>query len=198
MRHTALPVLAATLLALAGCTTTSNQSDAKPSASATTSEAAPSPSTSVSPECRAWIMQELKDDTDSIDAVSGQQACGDLSEDELNKAIEQVTKDIEADPSALEEATSTQAEQFQKCAAEKGTAGEKTAVKHVVKVTGADEHNGIADTADVFTNYTGGLIGPHAGDGKLIASAFASCYSSKNGLVTVYDKAGDVLANGNY
>lgn len=197
MRRTTLPLLAVSALALASCTSTSNQSDAKPSTPATTS-AAPSPSTSLSPECRAWIEQELKDDTDSIDATSGYAACGDLSDDELDKAIEQVTSDIEADPSELEEATSTQAEQFQKCAAEKGTAGEKAAVKHVIKVTGADEHNDIADTADVFTDYTGGLIGPHAGDGKLIASAFASCYSSKNGLVTVYDAKGDLLANGNY
>ena len=71
-------------------------------------------------------------------------------------------------------------------------------MKHVTKVTGADKNNDILDTAEVFTDYTGGLIGPHASDGKLIASAFASCYESKNGLVTVYDEKGEILSNGNY
>jgi hypothetical protein len=65
-------------------------------------------------------------------------------------------------------------------------------------VTGADEQNDILDSAEVFTDYSGGLLGPHAGDGKLIASAFASCYDSENGLVTVYDKNGEVLSNGNF
>ncbi|MFI8834424.1 hypothetical protein ACIGPN_25815 [Streptomyces afghaniensis] len=40
--------------------------------------------------------------------------------------------------------------------------------------------------------------GPHQGEGKLIASAFTSRYESKNGLVTVYDKDGELLANANY
>ncbi|MFD7403558.1 hypothetical protein ACFV7R_12995 [Streptomyces sp. NPDC059866] len=96
------------------------------------------------------------------------------------------------------EETKTQAEQFQACVAKSGTPTEKEAVKHVTKVTGADKRNDILDAPEVFTDFTGGLVGPHAGEGKLIASAFTSCYESDNGLVTVYDKDGEILANANY
>lgn len=91
-----------------------------------------------------------------------------------------------------------QAEQFRACVAKNGTDTEKAAVKHVTKVTGADKRNDILDSAEVFTDFTGGLMGPHQGEGKLIASAFTSCYESKNGLVTVYDKDGELLATANY
>lgn len=91
-----------------------------------------------------------------------------------------------------------QAEQFRDCVAKNGTETEKTAVEHVTKVTGADKRNDILDAAEVFTDFSGGLMGPHQGEGKLIASAFTSCYESKNGLVTVYDKGGELLANANY
>ncbi|MFE5757527.1 hypothetical protein ACFQ7M_19485 [Streptomyces massasporeus] len=97
-----------------------------------------------------------------------------------------------------EEPTRSQADIFKECVAQKGTPTEKTAVKHVTKVTGADEQNNILDSAEVFTDYTGAIAGPHAGDGKLIASAFATCYDSDNGLVTVYDKDGEILSNGNF
>ncbi|MER7482341.1 hypothetical protein ABTX60_32715 [Streptomyces sp. NPDC126510] len=92
----------------------------------------------------------------------------------------------------------SQAEQFRDCVAENGTDTEKAAVEHVTKVTGADKRNDILDAAEVFTDFSGGLMGPHQGEGKLIASAFTSCYESKNGLVTVYDKDGELLANANY
>lgn len=91
-----------------------------------------------------------------------------------------------------------QAEQFRSCVAENGTATEKAAVEHVTKVTGADKRNDILDAAEVFTDFSGGMMGPHQGEGKLIASAFTSCYESENGLVTVYDKDGELLANANY
>jgi hypothetical protein len=91
-----------------------------------------------------------------------------------------------------------QAEQFRDCVAKNGTETEKAAVEHVTKVTGADKRNDILDAAEVFTDFSGGLMGPHQGEGKLIASAFTSCYESKNGLVTVYDKGGELLANANY
>ncbi len=90
------------------------------------------------------------------------------------------------------------AEQFKDCVAKSGTPTEKEAVQHVTKVTGTDKSNNVLDAAEVFTDYTGGIVGEHASDGKLIASAFASCYESDNGLVTVYDKDGELLANGNY
>ncbi|MEU1596223.1 hypothetical protein ABZ468_26025 [Streptomyces sp. NPDC005708] len=96
------------------------------------------------------------------------------------------------------EPNKTQAEEFQACVAKSGTATEKAAVKHVTKVTGADKRNDILDSAEVYTDYSGGFTSPNQGDAKLIASAFTSCYESKNGLVTVYDKGGDIMANANY
>ncbi|GAA3483267.1 hypothetical protein [Streptomyces yanii] len=92
----------------------------------------------------------------------------------------------------------SQAEQFKAFIDKNGTAAEKAAAKHITKVQGADETNDIMDTADVYTDFTGGMMGPHQGEGKLLASAFADWKSSKNGLVTIYDKAGEILSNGNY
>lgn len=79
----------------------------------------------------------------------------------------------------------------------------REAVAHVTKVQGADKNNNIMDTADIYTNYTGGLASADAGNAKLLASAFADFQSSrgkasKNGLVTVYSADGDILSNGNY
>jgi hypothetical protein len=59
--------------------------------------ATPPASTSVSPECRTWIKAELLDDTDEIDATPGYQVCGDLSDDELQAAIDAVEKQLEAE-----------------------------------------------------------------------------------------------------
>ncbi|MGY5059127.1 hypothetical protein ACWDFR_34555 [Streptomyces sp. 900105755] len=92
----------------------------------------------------------------------------------------------------------TQAEQFKACVAKSGTATEKKAVRHVTKVTGADKRNDILDSAEVYTDFTGGLMSDNQGDAKLIASAFTSCYESKNGLVSVYGQDGDLIANANY
>lgn len=105
----------------------------------------------------------------------------------------------DAEPAKEEPAEDkSQAEQFKDCVAKSGTAGEKKAVGHVTKVTGADKSNGIMDSAEVFTDYTGGFMSANNGDAKLIASAFASCYESENGLVTVYGSDGDIISNGNY
>ncbi|MET9472521.1 hypothetical protein [Streptomyces sp. NPDC002922] len=94
--------------------------------------------------------------------------------------------------------TKTQAEQFKACVAKSGTATEKKAVQHVTKVTGADKRNDILDAAEVYTDFSGGLMSDSQGDAKLIASAFTSCYESKNGLVSVYGQDGDLIANANY
>lgn len=129
---------------------------------------------------------------------------GDDSSDTSNKDKAVAADSNAADDTATGEAKEepaeekTQAEQFQACVAKSGTDTEKAAVKHVTKVTGADKRNDILDAPEVFTDFTGGLVGPHAGEGKLIASAFTSCYESDNGLVTVYDKGGEILANANY
>jgi hypothetical protein len=128
---------------------------------------------------------------------------GDDSSDTSSKdkavASDSKTKDDSGKGEAKEkEPEKTQAEQFKACVAKSGTDTEKAAVKHVTKVTGADKRNDILDSAEIFTDFTGGMMGPHQGEGKLIASAFTSCYESKNGLVTVYDKDGEMLANANY
>ncbi|KIF71870.1 hypothetical protein HY68_01550 [Streptomyces sp. AcH 505] len=92
----------------------------------------------------------------------------------------------------------SQAEEFQAFVAKNGTATEKAAAKHVTKIQGADKRNDILDSADIYTNYSGGMMGPHQGEGKLLASAFADWKDSDNGLVTVYDKKGELLANGQF
>jgi hypothetical protein len=84
-----------------------------------------------------------------------------------------------------------------------GLPNEAAAVKHVTKVQGGDNITNILDTADVYTDYSGGMFGPHGNDGKLIASAFADWQksrgkSSDNGLVTVYDKDAETLSNGKF
>ncbi|MGW3986502.1 hypothetical protein [Streptomyces sp. NPDC004830] len=111
-----------------------------------------------------------------------------------DKAVTADSKPKKAGPAAEK----SQAEQFRACVAESGTQTEKAAAEHVTKVTGADKRNDILDAAEVYTDFSGGLTGPHQGEGKLIASAFTSCYESDNGLVTVYDKDGEILANANY
>lgn len=112
--------------------------------------------------------------------------------DNAKPAASGATKD------AGSETTKTQAEEFTACVNKTGTRTEKTAVKHVTKVTGADKRNNILDAAEVFTDFTGGLMGPHQGDAKLIATAFTSCYESDNGLVTVYGEDGEMIANANF
>ncbi|MCX4644957.1 MULTISPECIES: hypothetical protein [unclassified Streptomyces] len=92
----------------------------------------------------------------------------------------------------------SQAEQFKAFVAKNGTPKEKDAVAHVLKVQGADQQNDILDSADVYTDFTGGLMGEGSGPSKLIASAFADWKDSKNGLVTVYDANGEIITNGNF
>lgn len=107
-------------------------------------------------------------------------------------------KDAAKDSKADDKPKQSALDKFTACVAKSGTDTEKAAVKHVTKLTGADDQNNILDSAEVFTDFTGGMMGPHQGEGKLIASAFASCHKSDNGLVTVYDKDGEILANGNF
>ncbi|WPW19709.1 hypothetical protein [Streptomyces sp. HNS054] len=92
----------------------------------------------------------------------------------------------------------SQTEQFKAFVEENRTAQEKEAVSHVTKVQGADEQNDILDTADIYTDFTGGLMGEGSGPAKLIASAFADWKQSENGLVTVYDADGELLGNGQF
>ncbi len=92
----------------------------------------------------------------------------------------------------------SQAEQFKAFVRKNGTPQEKQAVAHVTKVQGAEEQNDILDAADVYTDFTGGIMGEGAGPAKLIASAFADWKQSENGLVTVYDAEGELLGNGNF
>ncbi|MFG3133720.1 hypothetical protein [Streptomyces tendae] len=101
-----------------------------------------------------------------------------------------------ADDKADEKAS--QAEQFKAFVQKNGTPKEKDAVSHVTKVQGADEQNDILDAADVYTDFTGGIMGEGTGPAKLIASAFADWKDSENGLVTIYDADGELLGNGQF
>ncbi|WP_263165420.1 hypothetical protein [Streptomyces sp. SCSIO ZS0520] len=92
----------------------------------------------------------------------------------------------------------SQADQFKAFVTKNGTPAEKTAVAHVTKVQGADERNDIMDSADVYTDWSGGIMSPNQGKAKILASAFADWKDSDNGLVTVYDKDGELMANGNF
>lgn len=134
-----------------------------------------------------------------IAAVAG--GGSDNSADTSNKdkavAASSTPKADKAKPTPAQE-TKSQAEKFKACVAKSGTPTEKKAVQHVTKVTGTDKRNDILDSAEVYTDFTGGLMGPHQGEAKLIASAFTSCYESDNGLVSVYGQDGDLIANANY
>ncbi len=63
---------------------------------------------------------------------------------------------------------------------------------------GAEEQNDILDAADVYTDFTGGIMGEGTGPANLIASAFADWKQSENGLVTIYDAEGELLGNGEF
>ncbi|MFC8097003.1 hypothetical protein ACH4MG_14445 [Streptomyces sp. NPDC017454] len=101
-----------------------------------------------------------------------------------------------AEDKAVEKAS--QADQFKAFVQKNGTAAEKDAIAHVTKVQGADEQNDILDAADVYTDFTGGIMGEGTGPANLIASAFADWKQSENGLVTVYDADGELLGNGEF
>ncbi|MGW7195534.1 hypothetical protein [Streptomyces chryseus] len=45
-------------------------------------------------ECREWIEDELLDSSTSIEAAAGHSACGELSKEEMDQAIDQVTDDL--------------------------------------------------------------------------------------------------------
>ncbi|MFF9862730.1 hypothetical protein [Streptomyces tendae] len=96
------------------------------------------------------------------------------------------------------EKKASQAEQFKAFVQKNGTSKDKDAVSHVTKVQGADEQNDILDAADVYTDFTGGIMGEGTGPAKLIASAFADWKDSENGLVTIYDADGELLGNGQF
>ncbi|MFD5235964.1 hypothetical protein [Streptomyces tendae] len=96
------------------------------------------------------------------------------------------------------EEKASQAEQFKAFVQKNGTPKEKDAASHVTKVQGADEQNDILDAADVYTDFTGGIMGEGTGPAKLIASSFADWKDSENGLVTIYDADGELLGNGQF
>lgn len=92
---------------------------------------------------------------------------------------------------------------FQAYVTQHGTPNERSAVKHVTKVQGADSKNDVLDSAEVYTDFKGDMVSADASKGKLIASAFRDWEesrgkASKNGLVTVYNRSGAILSNGNY
>jgi hypothetical protein len=130
------------------------------------------------------------EDTDKPSASSAQPAQSAAGKSEATK------------PKAKAPEAST-VDQFKAFVSKHGTATEKAASKHVTKIQGADNKNDILDAPEVYTDYSGDLMSEDAASGKLIASSFADWQASrgkdsKNGLVTVYNKTGELLSNGNY
>ncbi|MGV9284171.1 hypothetical protein [Streptomyces sp. NPDC003730] len=124
----------------------------------------------------------------------GAKTDGDAKADGASDA--KPAEDKAAEDKAVEKAS--QAEQFKTFVKKNGSANEQDAVSHVTKVQGADEQNDILDAADVYTDFTGGIMGEGTGPAKLIASAFADWKDSENGLVTIYDADGELLGNGQF
>jgi hypothetical protein len=122
---------------------------------------------------------------------------GGSGKDDKGAAKGDGEKKKDADKSA---AKGSQADQFKAFVNKNGTAKEKDAVSHVTKVQGADEVNDLLSTADVYTDYTGGIMGKGTGPAKLLASAFADWKKTDNGsgLVTIYDTDGELIGNGNF
>lgn len=98
----------------------------------------------------------------------------------------------------------TSAQKFKAYIAKNGTASEKAAARHVVKVQGGDRLNNIMDTAGVYTDFTGDITSTSAtGAATLLAASFRDYQasrgkSSKNGLVTVYNATGGTVGNGQF
>lgn len=128
-------------------------------------------------------------------AMSGSDEAAKPNDRAAVQTDDEPAKESEASEPKVEK---TQAEEFVACVNKAGTPGEKDAAKHVTKVTGADKTNDILDSAEIFTDYAGSMMTGDANKGKLLASAFASCYKSENGLVTVYNKDGELLGNGQF
>ncbi|WP_246094868.1 hypothetical protein [Streptomyces roseicoloratus] len=124
-------------------------------------------------------------------------ASSDKSSPERSTAAAPAAKPSTKAPATAAPAQS-QADEFKAFVAKSGTDAEKGAIKHVVKVTGADDQNNILDTADIYTDFKGGLMSDDAGKAKLIAAAFADWKHSKNGLVTVYGEDGQLITNGKF
>jgi len=146
-------------------------------------------------ECRRWIRNELMEAKDSADYDDpAMLSCRALPKEENTKIVDEELQRSMSELYALAKVTKTETERFQRCIGRIGTADEKAAVKHVIKVEGPIGPNRIADLADVHTDYSRG----QASEGQMIASAFTTCYKSITGLVTVYDKDGGVLAKKRY
>jgi len=126
-------------------------------------------------------------------------ACEDTTADTGSSSSSEAKKDTET-----KAPSKSVADQFAAYVAKSGTANEKAAAKHVVKIQGGDDNNDIADTADIHTDLKGDLMDQGVtGSAKLLSSAFADFQESrgkdsKNGLVTVYNASGDIIGNGQY
>ncbi|MGC0376824.1 hypothetical protein [Streptomyces sp. SAI-229] len=126
---------------------------------------------------------------DTSTSASAEQRSGDTKQDGASDAKPAEDKGTEK---------ASQAEQFKAFVRKNGTPQEKDAASHVTKVQGADEQNDILDAADIYTDFTGGIMGEGMAPAKLLTSAFADWKQSDNGLVTVYDADGELLGTGNF
>ncbi|MFE2041660.1 hypothetical protein ACFXAZ_12150 [Streptomyces sp. NPDC059477] len=50
--------------------------------------------TGIPDECRAWIESEMLDTTEEVDGTAGAVACGDLTDEEMDQALEDITNEL--------------------------------------------------------------------------------------------------------
>lgn len=91
------------------------------------------------------------------------------------------------------------AEEFKAFVGQYGQPAERAAAEHVTKIrVDDDDLDNVMVTADVHTDFKGGIMSPDRDSAHLIASAFADWKKAKNGLVTVYGANGKLITNGNF
>ncbi|MFH8474923.1 hypothetical protein [Streptomyces sp. NPDC018000] len=126
---------------------------------------------------------------------------GKTSPDKVAVAPKETTQKNDAKPAEKTEQPAEKlrpVDEFKAFVAKNGTSAEQAAVKHVTNVQVPDEMNDLLDTADIHTDFSGGIMSKDQGKAKLLASAFADWKQSENGLVSVYGSDGKLIANGNF
>lgn len=98
----------------------------------------------------------------------------------------------------IEEPELTEAQEFIACVNSSGLDTEKSAVKHVTKVTGTgglDDFLSSMSTPEIWTDLDGDMFSSNGDLANVIGSAFISCYEhqSEDTMVTIYNKSGDLL-----
>lgn len=138
--------------------------------------------------------------------IAGTTACEETTPTTSSSSSSEKESGGGSDAKPKEDAPKSTVEEFKAYVQANGTGPEKEAAGHVTKIIGADKNQNILDTAEIHTDYTGGIMDVDsgaAGNGKLLATVFAEFQKSrgmdsKNGLVSVYNGKGELISNGEY